>query len=338
MHPAAVERDAARLDRAGGVAAARVVLRDPRCGRAAALVRAAGAVLRGNVVLIREKARQVRRGEGLELLIVERLDGVHVVVRQLGRGVHRHAVKLHGARAADVVVVRDGHVFAGGGIAAHAGGVAADVHVRRAVVEPEGDVDALDLLDVVLVGERLREQLLAAVVLFERRDRGGLIQLEGQHVVGLERAFELPGHDGVVAAVGAGGRAGRFVADQLRAAARAGVDAQTFRVRAPVAAGGGGPFAVLRILFSLLEGVCGTCVLLGVERFDLRDLVARAAEVALELAGRAVEAQRSGAGGAFIVGDLSGHLHSPFLCFKSGGTAGALRRGACRTRSRICPC
>lgn len=190
-------------------------------------------------------------------------------------------------------MVRDGHVFTGGGVAAHLGAVAADIDLRAAVVEPEGDVDALDLLDVVLIGERLRQQLFAAVVLFERRNRGGLIQLEGQHIVGLERTAELPGHDGVVAAVGAGGRAGRLVADKLRAAARAGIDAQLFRVRTPVAAGGGGPFAVRRgLLLRLTERAGSLRVLLGVELFDLRDLVARAAEVALELAGRAVEALR----------------------------------------------
>ena len=31
-----------------------------------------------------------------------------------------------------------------------------EVYTALAVVEPEGDVDALDLLDVVLIGERLR--------------------------------------------------------------------------------------------------------------------------------------------------------------------------------------
>ena len=307
MDLAAVERDVLAFDRAGGVVAAGVLLHQLHGARFAAAVRAIGAVLHGNVVFVGEEAGQICGREALELLVVEGLDGVHVVVRHLARGVHRHALEPHRARAAHIVMVRDGHVFTGGGVAAHLGAVAADIDLRAAVV------DALDLLDVVLIGERLRQQLLAAVVLFERRDCGGLIQLEGQHIVGLERAAELPGHDGVVAAVGAGGRAGRLIADELRAAARAGIDAQLFRVRAPVAAGGGGPFAVRRgLLLRLTERAGSLRVLLGVELFDLRDLVARAAEVALELAGRAVKAQRAGAGGTLVVGHLICHAFSPF--------------------------
>ena len=153
---AAVERDVLAFDRAGGVVAAGVLLHQLHGARFAAAVRAIGAVLHGNVILVGEEAGQIRRGKGLELLVVEGLDGVHVVVGHLARGVHRHALEPHRARAAHIIMVRDGHVFTGGGVAAHLGAVAADIDLRAAVVEPEGDVDALDLLDVVLIGERLR--------------------------------------------------------------------------------------------------------------------------------------------------------------------------------------
>ena len=67
------------------------------------------------------------------------------------------------------------------------------VTLGPAVEHPEGDVHALDLLDVVALGEGLGQEGLALIVLFQGGDGVVLAELEGNNVVRLQRAAELPG-------------------------------------------------------------------------------------------------------------------------------------------------
>ena len=98
------------------------------------------------------------------------------------------------------------------------GAVKVRAAVGLAVEEPEGDVDALDLLDVVLVAEDLGQADLALVVVLELGNGRLLVNGEGDDVVWLERSAELAGDDGVVAAIRALGHR-RDVADDHRRAA-----------------------------------------------------------------------------------------------------------------------
>ena len=72
----------------------------------AALIRPLPAILHAHIELIGQESRQVRRGKGLELSIIVRLDGIHVVVRHLAGGVHWHLFKGDAARAVNVEVER----------------------------------------------------------------------------------------------------------------------------------------------------------------------------------------------------------------------------------------
>ena len=186
------------------------------------------------------------------------------------------------------------------------------------VKHPEGDIDPLDLLNVVAVGERLGQQGFALVVLFQRRHRVLAAELEGDHEIRLQRAAELPRYHCWVSTVRAGGGGGGGVADQLRAAAWAGIRLHAVGLRAPVAGEVGGipplclhlcDLLAVRLGFCLCRlgsGRCG-CFLIGVQRFNLRDIVFRAAEITLQLTGRPHEMQGAGTRRAFIVRDLGGH-------------------------------
>ena len=142
------------------------------------------------------------------------------------------------------------------------------------------------------------------VVLFQRRNGRGLIELERQDIVRLQHSAELAGDDAGISAVGAARRGGVFVADQLRTAGRAVIDVHTVPRRVPSP-----PLAPARPVFRfLMECVRRLFVLLLIELFDLRDLKAAAAVLAFQLAGGSGKMQRASAGGALIISDLFGQM------------------------------
>ena len=208
-------------------------------GLPAAFIGAAFAVGDRNVVFIREKAGEVRRGKRLELGIVVGLDGIHMCVRHPARSVHRHLFKGHRAVAADLEMVGRCNLPIAGAENARARRVVARVALRLAVKHPEGDVDALDLLDLVLGGKRAGQKGLVFIMPLERMDRVLAAELKGQNEVRLQRPGELSRHDRRVSAVRAGGRGGVRVADELRTARGAGIGFHPGGVRAPVGVHGG---------------------------------------------------------------------------------------------------
>ena len=284
MHLAAPQRDVLALGHARAVAGDGVA-QGLRERLAAARVRPVAAVVDGHVVFIRQIARQVRRGKRAQLGIVKRLDGVHVVVRHLGGCVDRDLLKRERPGAHHVVVPRLGDLIVAGLEHVRVAGAVAGRALRAAVKQPERDVHALDLLDVVGGRERARQEGLALVVRAQRLHGVVLAQAKREDIVRPQRARKLPRHDRRVAAVGAGRGRGALVADELRAARRAAVDAQAVRLRAPVAAevggvpaaGGRGGFRSLGLgslrCFGLrvgrLLGCGGLGLLAGIERLDL---------------------------------------------------------------------
>ena len=147
-------------------------------------------------------------------------------------------------------------------------------------------------------------------------DGVGIAEAEGDDIVRLLRAGQAAGDDRGVAAVGAAGRGGRRVADELRAAGRAGIALHP--VFGPVAALGRGPGALVAVRrcggFIRRGGLGrGLRVFALIEGFDLVDGVARSAIVALQPSGRAHEMQGAGTGGELIVGDLICHRRENLL-------------------------
>ena len=122
---------------------------------------------------------------------------------------------------------------------------------------------------MVLRGERIGQESLAAIVFFQRGLGGVLIQHKRQDKLGPLHTAELPRNDRWVAAVRAACRGSRLVTDQLCAAGRAGIAAQPGGlVFAPDGVG-------RRCLFILCRGF-GSGFFFGIERFDLGSIVAAA--------------------------------------------------------------
>ena len=96
-----------------------------------------------------------------------------------------------------------------------------DIGLTRTRIEPERHVDALDFLEAVALCEAVRKELLAAVVVLERRDRRVLVELERDDEIGFEHIVQLAGNHGVVAAIGTARDGRNLVDEQLRAARRA---------------------------------------------------------------------------------------------------------------------
>ena len=157
---------------------------------------------------------------------------------------------------------------------------------------------------MVLRGEGIGQESLAAIVFFQRGLGGVLIQHKRQDKLGPLHTAELPRNDRWVAAIRAACRGSRLVTDQLCAAGRAGIAAQPGGfVLAPDGVG-------RRCLFILCRGF-GSGFFFGIERFDLGGVVAAAAEITDQLAAGTVKVKRTGTGRALVVGKLCCHYASP---------------------------
>ena len=283
----------------------------------AALIRALPALFHAYIVLVGKKTGEIGRGKALQLIVVVGFDGVHVVIRHFTGGVHRHLLKGDGTGAVNVEMFRFRNFIVAGNVAVGTGRLVAGVARRLAVEHPEGDVNTADLLHMVFVGKGLGQKNLSFIVLLERLDGIFPAELEGKDKVRSQLSGKLPRHDRGVAAIGAGRCRRALVADQLRAAAGAAVRLHVRALLAPVLAEAGGiPIAAVSgRCFLLLCGLflgrllrCrGLFLFLRVKRLDLRDVVARAAVVALQFTGRTYEVQRTGTAGALIVGYLCWH-------------------------------
>ena len=181
---------------------------------------------------------------------------------------------------------------------------------HRSVKEPEGDVDALHLFDVVVGAEQLGQiEVPLAVVLVQRGHRGFLLNFEGEHKFRLQRPGQLPGHNAGVAAIRAGGGGGGFFGDQLRAAGGALIGPEVLiHLPAGIFQIGGG---LLRFLFCLFGSIRRGLVLFCVQGLNLRDLIGAAAEVAGKLAAFPVKPQRRSTGRTLVVGYFRCHVIPP---------------------------
>ena len=212
----------------------------------------------------------------------------------------------HGAVALDREVIGLDDLVVTFVVGARARGLEDGASGGLGVVEPEGHVDALNLVDAVAAGEALRQQDLAFIVLGQGLLGGLVVELEGNHELGLKIAGKAIGRDHGVAAVGALGDGGARVADELGAAGRAHVGA----VEAGRVAGRGGGHFLGLLLGRLLLG----CV----SGLDVRYGELGVAVVADEQGFRAVVAQRAAACRALIVDALDAHGPLPSLCFRGG--------------------
>ena len=102
------------------------------------------------IVFVGHVARQECCRERLERAVVIRLDGIHVAVGHLGRAVHRHAHELRGTGAADIIVLGRGDDIIAVAVAGAGRGFILTRTGGIGIEQPERDIHALDLLDMVL--------------------------------------------------------------------------------------------------------------------------------------------------------------------------------------------
>ena len=307
-----------------GIVALHCVLQRRPEGVGRALGRPAAALLLGDVVFVGQVAGHILHAEGPHFLVVERLDGIHQVVRHLCGGVHRYFVKAHAALSMYVKKLRADNFLIAGSSPLLLAGLVVRGAVHLAGEHPEWHIDALDLLNVVIGGKRSRQQLSAFVILLERLDRLLLVYLERDQIIRPVHAREFARDHGGIAAVGAAGRRRRIVADQLCAAAGAVIGAHVGRIAPPAAVrccfrGHAGSRCFRRCLFfrggrfllRFLVAFHSALVLFLVERLDFLGGIGAAAVVALELADLAIIVKGARTGRALINGDLFCHSLPP---------------------------
>ena len=101
--------------------------------------------------------------------------------------------------------------------------------IRIGIKQPERDIHALDLVNMVLILKNLREQSFAAIMLHKRSFGRLFIQLKRNDIVRAQRTCELTHHHHGVAAEGAGRSGGGRIAHDLAAAGLAHIAAQILR-------------------------------------------------------------------------------------------------------------
>ena len=249
-----------------------------------------------HVVPVGKIARQIRIGERLQLAVVERLDGIHVRVRHFAGRIDGDPRKADRPRAADEKMLGVGHVILALAVRDGARAAVGDIGVRFPAEQPERHINPLNFLDLVLRRKGLRQQGLLFIVRPERIDRRLLIQPERKDRVWPERAGQLTGDNGRIAAVRAARRRRRRVAQKLRPAGRAAAGPHAVRVPA------------VRRMLPCAGILRGFFILFGIERFHVLDRIAAAAVVAQELAACAVKVQRACAGRALVIGHLLCHV------------------------------
>ena len=194
------------------------------------------------------------------------------------------------------------------------GGFEGHIRADLGIVQPEGHIDTLDLLNVIFRLEGLGKQGFPLVMVRQGSHGGSFVHLEGNDHIRLLAAGELPGDNGGIAAIGAGSGGSGLVADQLRAAGGAVVGVEVFSLLTPVLSGGihippGLVDVFLRLVFRRLPGgILRMGVLLGEHVLDVLHREAAAAVIALQHPGFTAEMQRAGTGGALVIGDFTGHF------------------------------
>ena len=199
------------------------------------VVRALSALLFGDVVFVGHKAGHILHRERPQLPVVKRLDGIHEIVGHPGRGIDRDLLKSHLPLSVNVKIFTPHDLFIAGTASVFFIGVIFRLSFHFSGVQPERDIDTLDLFDVMIRCERRRKKLSSFIVVLERADRLLFVHFEGDDEVRPVHAGELPGNDSGISAIRAARGRRCFIADKFSAAGRAVVSAHVRRFASPAA-------------------------------------------------------------------------------------------------------
>ena len=136
-------------------------------GPLTALIRPLPALFHRHIELIGQEAGEIRGGKGLQLLVVIGFNGVHVAVRHLAGGVHRHLLKGDGSGPIDIVVFRLRDLVVAGAVCTGAVSLIMGIALRLAVEHPEGNIDPPNLLHMIFTGKAFRQEKLTFVVVLD---------------------------------------------------------------------------------------------------------------------------------------------------------------------------
>ena len=170
------------------------------CGTLHSLIGSFHAFLSGHIIFIRHVACQISRLEGDCLRKIKGLNGFHQIVRHLGRAIHRYLVKTNAA--ASVYHIMAGFRIIIIAVAPDSGccRTKTDTGIRICIKEPEGHIDSLDFINMVLILKNLRKQAFSLQVLFQPRLCCFLVQLKRNHIIRTQIAGKLSHyHDGIPA-------------------------------------------------------------------------------------------------------------------------------------------
>lgn len=117
--------------------------------------------LRFHVVAVCHKTRQIRRGKRFHLLQRKRLDGIHVGVRHTGGTVRWDPAKAGFALTLHPEMLHRGHLVIALPVGLCPMPLIAALGGGGSIEYPKGDIDALQLLQMVFLPESLRQQRLA---------------------------------------------------------------------------------------------------------------------------------------------------------------------------------
>ena len=125
-----------------------------------------------------------------------------------------------------------------------------DICICVCVIQPERNVDTLNLTDMILRLKRFREKALTGKMLFQSLLRRFLVQLKRDHIIRLQRTGQLPGHHYRTSTKRAGRCCRIGISHDLTATGLAHIGTQTLTLSVlPLTAGLIRPAHILRLLF-----------------------------------------------------------------------------------------
>ena len=278
-------------------------------------------LIRAYVVFVGKMAGQIGHAEIHSFGKIERLERFHKIVRHFLRAVNRDVVKAHAAAAQNAVVAGLGVIVILIRPETCARCVVSRLGVGVGVKQPEGNIHALYLINVVFTFEQLRQELLAGKVLFQGFLCGLLIKLEGNDIVRLQLARKLRFKYGGIAAEWAACRCRCLLRDYLAAAALADIDAHTVAVAVKTL------LFVVRYPLHVVGLIIFQAFIIAFERFKLKLGVAIRA---FHFPGCAVVGYEAAAAGTFILnGILRFHKHQTLSLSLNGSPHFGQNFGGC---------
>ena len=172
------------------------------------------------VVFVSQVAGEISRAEFLKVIVIERLDTLHVSIVHLFGAVNGNPFKAHCPGASAVVNAYLGDDFVGRGDDVMFFGSELGLRGDFGIEQPEGNVHGLNRLNAVVRREVTRQEQMPLVKLLEGGNGVGFGLLERDNVIGLQHAIEPLRNHRWVAAIDALSRHGVFVADKLGTATR----------------------------------------------------------------------------------------------------------------------